>query len=444
MARKLISSALLILAVASLASAREPRVLRSRILEARPQALRATRTPGDSMPLRLFSDASYEAVLEDLKENRRNGLVWRGYLVDQPYSWLVMVEHKGAMAGVISTGDRIFRVRFAGLGLHVVEEMDPLSIRWRGDDAVVPDLTSSIPLPADQFQTSATGDTDSTAIDVLMVYTNKAARVLVKNKTKYWWVRETDKKRAIKTQAMLSIAVANAALENSRIKAHFRLIGIKKVKGRGSGDFADDLDRLRDPADDYMDNVHALRSQLGADFVVLILGKFDKDAAGMGYVVPATHPSSPDHAFSVVRSSYLWWTTVAHEIGHNMGLVHNPEDDNSPASHRSHPFARGYRNKAAGLATVMAYTTGCDDCWLSIPHFSNPRVKWKGTSRPSDPAILQPKCRGDESPQHPEILFPVCGIATGTSDFNSARSIKKSLKVFEAFRTCQVDCQPTP
>jgi len=440
MMRRLILTSLLALAVAAVAGAQGPRVLRSRILEARPQALRAVDKPGDSMPLRLFSDTSYEAVLEELEDHRRNGLVWRGHLADHLGSWVVMVEHRGVMAGVISTGERIFRVRFAGLGLHAIEEMDPLSLRWTGNDAVVPDLGSGFDSRTSQFQTNDMVGATSTEIDVLMVYTNKAARVLLKNR--YFWVDETDKKRAIESQAMLSIAVANGSLKNSKVKAHFRLVGVKKLKGRGSGDFSDDLGRLQDPADGFMDSVHDLRDQLGADFVVLILGKAPKDVGGTGYVVPATHPSAPDFAFSVVRSPSLWWTTVAHEIGHNMGLVHNPENDSAPADHRSHPFARGYRDEANGLATLMAYTKGCDDCWLDIPHFSNPKVTWQGKSRPSDPEILQPKCRGDESPQHPDVLFPVCGIATGTSDFNSARSIKKNMKVFAAHRVCRVDCQP--
>jgi len=391
------------------------------------------------MPLRLFSDTSYDAVLEDLEDHRLNGLVWSGHLAEHIDSWVVMVEKEGVMAGVISTGDRVFRVRFAGSGLHVIEEMDPLSVRWTANDAVIPDLASGF--SSSSFQSSSTEST-STEIDVLMVYTNKAAKVLVKNKSKYWWVEETDKKRAIESQARLSIAVANAALKNSKIKAHFRLVGVKKVKGRGSGDFSEDLYRLWDPDDGFMDNVHGLRNQLGADFVVLILGKVEKDVGGRGYVVPATDPSAADLALSVVRSSTLWWTTVAHEIGHNMGLVHNPENDSLPAQYRSHPFARGYRDEANGLATVMSYTKGCAKCWLSIPHFSNPKVKWKGASQPSDPHLLQPMCHGDELDRLPEIVFPTCGLPTGTSEFNSARSIKKNVAIFAAHRACQVDCQP--
>ena len=277
-----------------------------------------------------------------------------------------------------------------------------------------------------------------------MVYTRKAAKRLVKTPDKYWWIDETDATRALESQAMLSIAVANAALANSKIKAHFRIVGIEKIGGRSTKDYSRDLARLADPADGYFDEAHELRDQLGADFVVGIFGKRDPDAAGRGYVTPADNPRAPSLAFSAVYSPSIWWTLVAHEIGHNMGLVHNPEHDSIPAGSRSHPYSRGYRDEAAGLATLMSYTSGCDNCWNAIPHYSNPKVTWKGQSQPSDPELLQPQCRGDEPSNHPEILFPVCGTVTGTPDFNAAKSIKKNLAIFAAHRPCRVDCQGSP
>jgi len=163
---------------------------------------------------------------------------------------------------------------------------------------------------------------------------------------------------------------------------------------------------------------------------------------GTGYIVPASHPRAPDFAFSVVHSPQLWWTTVAHELGHNMGLVHDPSNDTMPSEWRSHPYARGYRNEAKGLATLMAYEKGCWACWLDIPHYSNPKVRWRGESQPSDPDLLQPTCKGDEPPWAPDIAFPVCGTKTGKKKFNSAKSIRKNRGIFATYRGCRVSCQP--
>ena len=438
--RSIVLGVLVAWVVAALPGMLSALVLRTRYLEAKPQVLKSADQPGGLVPLRLFSDTSYQAVLEDLDDHPLNGRVWRGRLVDHVNSLVVMVEHGDVLAGVVSTGERIFRVRFIGNGVHAIDEVDPLSLRSVIDDAVVPNLmarsfasTSSSHAPQG---TSAGG----TVLDVLMVYTKKAADILVKNPEKYWYVEERDWRRAIESQAMLSIAVANEALKNSRTKTEFRLVGVEKIKGKGSKDFGEDLDRLMDPTDGFADNVHELRDQYGADFVVLVLGRAAKNAGGRGFVSAANDPYAAHFAFSVVKSSYLWWTLVAHELGHNMGLVHNPEHDSIPARYRSHRYSRGYRDEAKGLATIMAYTEGCADCWLDIPHFSNPKVKWKGRSQPSNPRILQPECRGDEPGHLPDILFPVCGTRTGSKDAKAAKSIKRDRNRFAAFRQCRVDC----
>jgi hypothetical protein len=428
------------LAAGSLFSSADAKVIRSRFLEVEPQAIRNADQPGDVIPLRLFSDVTYEAVLEEAEDHRLNGFVWQGRLVDQDNGWVVMVDHEGVMAGVVVAGDRIYRVRYAGSGLHAVEEMDSRALESSANDAVVPGLHARSFATTAATGTVRATSTGETELDVLMVYTAKAGKILVKRPAKYWYVNETDWKRAVESQAMLSIAVANAAMKNSKTKARFRLVGLEKIKGKGSKDFQRDLDRLMDPSDGFADNVHQLRDQYGADFVVLILGKWPRDASGTGFVIPSSDPLAPSFAFTVVRSSVLWWTTVAHELGHNMGLVHDPDNDDVPAVWRSKPFSRGYRDEEKGLHTIMAYSEGCADCWLDIPHYSNPQVRWKGKSQPSDPRIVQPICRGDERGDLPDILFPVCGTKTGSKNANSAKSIKATRQRLSSFRECRVDC----
>ena len=188
-------------------------ILRSRFLEVNRQAIRDADQPGDVIPLRLFRDAAYDAVLEEAEDPRLNGFVWKGRMVDHDNSWVVMVDHDGVMAGVVVCDNKVFRLRYAGSGRHVLEEVNPRSLRWSGQDAVTPGLF------AQSFATSvATGSHQlngygDPVLDVLMVYTTKAGKILVKKPDKYWHVDETDWKRAIESQARLSIAVANAAPE---------------------------------------------------------------------------------------------------------------------------------------------------------------------------------------------------------------------------------------
>ena len=74
-----------------------------------------------------------------------------------------------------------------------------------------------------------------------------------------------------------------------------------------------------------------------------------------------------------------------------------------------------------------------------IPHFSNTKVKWKGKSRPSDPDLVQPTCRGNEPPGA-NYSFPGCGIKTGSKSANNAKSLNKTKKIFASHRACKVDC----
>jgi hypothetical protein len=65
--------------------------------------------------------------------------------------------------------------------------------------------------------------------------------------------------------------------------------------------------------------------------------------------------------------------TFGHELAHNMGTAHAPEDPNAPPAF---PFAYGYKDPLQRFRTVMAY-----DCPAGCPrvlHFSNPTVTYHG------------------------------------------------------------------
>jgi hypothetical protein len=65
----------------------------------------------------------------------------------------------------------------------------------------------------------------------------------------------------------------NMSMTNSGIyNVTFRLVHTTKVTYTESGNFSTDLTRLAGNGDGYMDNVHVLRDQYGADLVGLVIG----------------------------------------------------------------------------------------------------------------------------------------------------------------------------
>ena len=84
-----------------------------------------------------------------------------------------------------------------------------------------------------------------------------------------------------------------------------------------------DLSRVWGTSDGFMDGVHALRDTYKADMVSLIGTGYTGGACGIAYVGNATVGFAPN-AFSVVSLSCMTgYYSFGHELGHNMGLMHD-------------------------------------------------------------------------------------------------------------------------
>src|SRR5690606_20416486 len=97
-----------------------------------------------------------------------------------------------------------------------------------------------------------------------------------------------------------------------------------------------DKDRLVGTSDGYMDNVHTLRSQYGADIVVLIVN----DSPFLCGVA-ATIKAGVNNAFAVVIDHCAVGNySFAHEIGHLAGARHDDDSDDDPYDY-GHGFSYG-------------------------------------------------------------------------------------------------------
>ena len=424
---RLILFALVSLLAASQTWAGEVDIIRSRYLDANAEVIQSTDRVGQRLALRLFDDAEMTAVLDRVRKDPLNGFVWQGHLEGLAGSMVVFVVEDRCIAGTIMSSDAMYRVRCLDGGLHAIDEVE-VSEPWI-DDVVLPETPpGSETLSSQQGQEAKAGSASVTEIDVLAVYTRKAAKKLVREVQTGFG----SAKKAMKSQIRLSVAVANAAMENSGVKIRLRLVKIRHVGFKASGSAGWDLSRIYVPNDGVLDRIHSWRDRYGADAVMTVLDDFDSGLAGLAYMSSPHRDDAEEWMLSVVKYDILWWTAVAHELGHNLGLAHDKSNDDSPNLAKSFSYSHGYRDSKGGFRTVMAYKRGCSSCQWMIPHFSNPNVTWQGNL--SSSPQLDKVCGDGVS------TGPKCGRKTGSNRANSAKSLNKTRDFFAGMRACKVDC----
>ena len=180
----------------------------------------------------------------------------------------------------------------------------------------------------------------------------------------------------------LMVAETNQAYALSDVEHRLALVERSEVPYTETGDSRLDLQRIDLPQDGHLDDAHALRDRVGADLLHLIVSRGD-------YCGVATAPGAGVSALTRLDCGA---STFAHELGHNMGLLH----DRYEQHHRGrgargtgwHP-AYGYVNQrrfdagvlSGGWRTIMAYPTQCGDANVScmeLFRFSNPRQRHNG------------------------------------------------------------------
>lgn len=182
----------------------------------------------------------------------------------------------------------------------------------------------------------------------------------------------------------------NASMANSGVNnVSFRLVYAGRINYTESGNMSTDLSRLASTSDGYMDSVHLLRNQYGADMVSLLTGP-GGSACGLGYLNTSSTAYAAGSAFNVTMYSCAVGNyTMSHEFGHNMGLRHDwfVDGGTTPCSHH-----HGYVNQQAiqlGASstssqrwrTIMAYNDQCSNAGFScsrLNRWSNPNISYNG------------------------------------------------------------------
>lgn len=315
---------------------------------------------------------------------------------NEPKSELVLSTYDGIVTGMYASnlGEKVIfhQLKSNLFAVSMVNEASLISQDSK-NDFILNESSIQQKLNADVCLTSTPVCAAST-IDVLVVYTTAA-------QTAWGGIAQSN------SFVATAITNFNNALQNSGVSnATINLVYSGEIIYTESGSLSTDLPRFRNNNDGFMDDVHTLRTTYGADICALITSS-PTSTCGLGYVntAPGNYSISAGYSatvFSCVVSNY----SMAHEMGHNMGLRHDWYADTSTTPCSNH---HGYTNRTAitlGTAststqrwrTIMAYNDECVSAGIScsrINRWANPNVNYNsaptgiaaGNPNPSDEAF---------------------------------------------------------
>lgn len=303
----------------------------SRALSPTPSA--AAREITATLDLNLFGDTRFQAQRTRLNWTAPGHFNWIGTVAGDPASQVVLVSRNGGLTGSIHAHGRIFEILSPGGGNQIITELDPAALeaveRENPSDTEGPTLESS-PEPA-------TAADSLIEIDIMVLYEASVA----------------SKVGDIKAFIESLVAATNESYVRSLVPQKIRLVHTQVMVPGSSG--SGNLSWLRSST-----TIGKLRDEYGADLVSMLI-ESDLSGCGIGNV---------NGPFTLVkRSCALGNRSFAHELGHNMGALHNREEEGGGSSTA---YNYGYIDYGRNWRTIMAYATNCS-C-PRINNFSNPSV----------------------------------------------------------------------
>jgi len=300
------------------------------------------------LDISLFDGKTYEVkrlANEGLETRAPGDLTWRGKITQGKFAGdVVLTQKNGYFAGIIYTSDAVYEIVPKG-DKHFLVELDqslfpPCAGGVKGDES---------PVVKSVGANSDSGD----LIDVLVLYT-AAVRTAAGGDAQ------------IQTVAQQAIDSTNTSYINSRIRQRVRLVGAEFTSLVETGSFSTELSNLRADA-----SANSRRDALKADLVDMFTTS--TGSCGIGYLMGSVG-GNPNNGYTVTaRTCAVGNLTFAHELGHNMGSHHNPENGGTP----TFPYAFGHYVNGS-YRTVMSYVDPCTSGCTRVPYFSNPNVIFNG------------------------------------------------------------------
>ena len=324
---------------------------------------------GDILLLDFFENKKYKAVIENVTINYDNTIGITARILDTEFGYC-FISISGEDVSIVADLPRLDEQYLTGgtngntyVAQHKMSEVSK---------NILP--SSGIEIPADNNQktrsvTALASDNleDPVTIDIMFVYTKNARE----------WAGGTSQMNNIITESLLR---SNLVMANSLTNVTFNLVH-KYETTYNEVNSEEDLYRLKNTGDGYLEEVHPLRDQYKADLVMLL--PMIDFTGGLAFLLN-NESGAPAYGFGLSRVQQSSWTyTVVHEIGHNMGCVHHKNQGETGLFPYSYGYA-GVTNLGTKFTTVMSYESGdhlpTPDKYPNIPYFSNPEITFEGVS----------------------------------------------------------------
>jgi len=321
--------------------------------------------------VQLSVQGKYVSIVRKQSSLQKDGsVVWYGEVQETGERAMLMLWSNALLTGYFAYKGTIYTVECLGGGVSASSEMDRRQIpadhpEPGGRIDSVPGAPATeppgprTPVPEPRIEPFPEAErlaleAKDITIDVMLLYSRNVAELYVR-----------------KPEDLLALAIeeTNQAFKNSGLgNIKLRLVHTQVVDYDASED--DQFTHLYTMVDGLgpFKDVKKLRDEKRADIVGLIID----NPSGCG-LSTRIGPTS-DEAFFVVHHACATITmSIAHEIGHMLGVRHDRFVDQN-----DQPFAygHGYVN-GDKWRDIMSYKVGCGGC-PRIPYWSNPRVLYKG------------------------------------------------------------------
>jgi len=296
---------------------------------------------------------------EGFEIHGNGGFTWRGKLKEGGLSGdVVLTFHDGSAAGLIYAGNAVYEI-VSKAGRQILVKLDQSKFPDCAGEIKSDEFGNKTENPivsANETNDNDTGTSDADSgntIDVLVLYTSSVSISLGGD-------------AQAQNFAQQAIDSTNTAYINSQITQRVRLVNAQLSPIDETGSLSTELSGLRANA-----LVAGLRNQYRADLVALLSNT--GGGCGIGYLMGSVN-GNPNNAFTVTsRTCAVGNLTFAHELGHNMGSAHNPEDGSGGT------YSYSYGHYVNGVfRTVMSYSNPCTSGCTRRAYFSNPSIIFSG------------------------------------------------------------------